>query len=544
MIDQFSVFSKSGVVLWCSEEYEAPGSPGRSSESQFDQGSYSIKWRFMNDMDLVFVCVYQKILKLLYVEELLDKVKNAFLSHFENEENLSDRHLPVDFDVMYKDILEEVELGQLRRKPREMRGFVAKEKGQRNGVNGSQKTMTKAEKKRLKNGGDENSKPFTSRVKRKNNKDNDDNQKKIPNRSWNDASSLNRPISKKDIAKWNKNESEQGIAAGDCEEKMILGESQMEILTDDDSSDEDVNDKNETSKSSWSFGGAMDFLKGLSGNKPLKRSDIDEALTTMEHQLIENNVSRNIASDLCESVAATLIDSLKDAMTRVLTPKKSIDVLRSAFQAKAEGRPYSIVFIGVNGVGKSTSLSKVCYYLLQKKLSVSIAACDTFRSGAVEQLKVHGRRLGVNIFEKGYAKDPAQVATAAIKEAKKEGTDVVLIDTAGRMQNNTKLMKALAKLVTDTKPDLVLFVGEALVGNDGVDQLKFFNQALADNSSASTPRLIDGIVLTKFDTIDDKVGAALSMVYVRQPILFVGTGQKYTHLRRLNVQTVVKALFK
>lgn len=121
-------------------------------------------------------------------------------------------------------------------------------------------------------------------------------------------------------------------------------------------------------------------------------------------------------------------------------------------------------------------------------------------------------------------------------------TDVVLIDTAGRMQNNKPLMKALAKLVNDNNPDLVLFVGEALVGNDGIDQLQLFNRAFQDYGSS---RSIDGIVLTKFDTIDNKVGAALSMVYLTgQPIVFVGTGQKYTHLNRLNVGDVVKALFE
>merc|ERR1712224_1146049 len=128
----------------------------------------------------------------------------------------------------------------------------------------------------------------------------------------------------------------------------------------------------------------------------------------------------------------------------------------------------------------------------------------------------------------GYAKNPAAVATAALRDAKKTGADVVLIDTAGRMQNNRPLMQALAKLINDSKPDLVLFVGEALVGNDGIDQLQLFNQAFIDYGSS---RPIDGIVLTKFDTIDNKVGAALSMVYLTsQPIVFVGTGQKYTHL--------------
>ena len=212
-------------------------------------------------------------------------------------------------------------------------------------------------------------------------------------------------------------------------------------------------------------------------------------------------------------------------------------------EAREQGRAYSIVFVGVNGVGKSTNLSKVCYWLLQNKLRVMIAACDTFRAGAIEQLRVHSENLGVYLFHRKYGSDPASVAKEAIAFAKNEKYDVILIDTAGRMQDNDLLMKALSKLINVNNPDLILFVGEALVGNDGVDQLVKFNQCLADLSTESNPRLIDGTVLTKFDTIDDKVGAAIGMVYTTgQPIVFVGTGQHYPDLKKLNIKTVVNSL--
>ena len=145
--------------------------------------------------------------------------------------------------------------------------------------------------------------------------------------------------------------------------------------------------------------------------------------------------------------------------------------------------------------------------------SVLIAACDSFRAGAVEQLKRHCAALDVPLYQQGYAKDPVTIAADAIKKAKEDSIDVVLIDTAGRMQNNQALMQQLARLVAVNKPDLVLFVGEALVGNDGVDQLVEFDRRLVDHAvDSASPRRIDGIVLTKFDTVDDKVGAALSMV--------------------------------
>jgi signal recognition particle receptor subunit alpha len=228
-----------------------------------------------------------------------------------------------------------------------------------------------------------------------------------------------------------------------------------------------------------------------------------------------------------------------------MTPKKSIDVLKAALDAKDKGQVYSICFLGVNGVGKSTNLAKIAYYLKNKgDLKILIAACDTFRSGAVEQLRTHANCLKVDLFERGYGKDSAEIAKQALAHAKSHGYDVCLIDTAGRMQDNEPLMRAIAKLVAVNTPDLVLFVGEALVGHDAVDQLEKFNRALIDYShTPANPRTIDGIILTKYDTVDDKVGAALSMVFVTgQPVVFVGTGQKYPNLRKLQVKEIVKAL--
>lgn len=154
---------------------------------------------------------------------------------------------------------------------------------------------------------------------------------------------------------------------------------------------------------------------------------------------------------------------------------------------------------------------------------------------------MHAKCLSLPLYHQGYAKDPASVAKAAISKAAEHGNDVVMIDTAGRMQNNVPLMKALAKLVTETSPDLVLFVCEALVGNDGMDQLSMFQKAL---TTGGHTRPIDGIVLTKFDTVSDKVGAALTLTHLTGvPIAFCGTGQKYNHLKPLSVPYVIQSLF-
>jgi len=301
-------------------------------------------------------------------------------------------------------------------------------------------------------------------------------------------------------------------------------------------------------------------VKNLTGGAVLQEADLAPLLLNLKTQLMVRNVAAEVADKLADSVRVSLVGKktekftsmgstvkacMTEAMEAILTPKKSIDVLRAALAAKNAGRVYSVVFLGVNGVGKSTNLAKVAYYLKHKGgLNVLICACDTFRAGAVEQLKTHSRCLDVPLFEQGYGKDPAIIAKNAIKQARETGVDVVLVDTAGRMQDNEPLMRALAKLVAMNQPDLVLFVGEALVGNDAIDQVTKFNRSLVDYShDPKNPRGIDGMLLTKYDTVDEKVGAALSMVYVTgQPIVFVGNGQKYTHLRKLQAKDVVRTL--
>ncbi|XP_051253575.1 signal recognition particle receptor subunit alpha [Dicentrarchus labrax] len=335
-----------------------------------------------------------------------------------------------------------------------------------------------------------------------------------------------------------------------------------------------VNETTKTiSKKGGSFGGMFGMLKGLVGSKSLTREDMESVLDKMRDHLIAKNVAAEIASQLCDSVAkklegkvmgtfttvaSTVKLALQDSLVQILQPKRRVDILRDVMEAQSQRRPFVITFCGVNGVGKSTNLAKISFWLIENGFTVLIAACDTFRAGAVEQLRTHQRRLNslhppeqhggrpvVQLYEKGYGKDAAGIAMEAIAYARNQVFDVVLVDTAGRMQDNAPLMTALAKLIAVNMPDLVLFVGEALVGNEAVDQLVKFNQALADHSMSDRPRLIDGIVLTKFDTIDDKVGAAISMTYITgQPIVFVGTGQTYNDLRSLNARAVVSALMK
>lgn len=388
-----------------------------------------------------------------------------------------------------------------------------------------------------------------------------------------------------------------------------------EIADVDDGSDEEEEEEDNTISpptsgiwSRFSLSGSSEkkasLFSRLTGNTPLTEGDLAPALAAMQSHLQSKNVAADVAAQLCASVSKSLVgkqvgsfgsiknevrNSLEQSITRILTPKTSTDILleistkkqsalrNASYLASQQGRgkgqnakeeegpqPYSLCFVGVNGVGKSTNLAKVCFWLLQNNLRVLIAACDTFRSGAVEQLRVHVRNLGqlqvdgqrvgdgtadgknkIELYEKGYGKDAAGIAKEALTYARKSGFDVVLIDTAGRMQDNEPLMRALAKLVAVNDPDKILFVGEALVGNEAVDQLTKFDQSLKDFSGVSRPRGLDGMLLTKFDTIDDKVGTSLTATSVTGlPIYFVGVGQTYTDLKQLRVKHIVNALLR
>ncbi|MBW0518914.1 hypothetical protein O181_058629 [Austropuccinia psidii MF-1] len=339
------------------------------------------------------------------------------------------------------------------------------------------------------------------------------------------------------------------------------------------------------------------FFNQNSGPIVLKTSDVRPIIDQIQLQLMKKNVAQDIAVKICERIEIDLLgkkltpksdslkklidESLKLSLTKILTPRSNVDIMmeiqhkqhqQRTYLTQANGpmAPYVMTFVGVNGVGKSTNLSKVAFWLLQNKLRVLVAACDTFRSGAVEQLRVHvgnlskldgvmderytnvktntrENKMKIELYEKGYGKDAAGIAKDAIQYAKNNAFDVVLVDTAGRMQDNEPLMRALGKLVSVNQPDKIIFVGEALVGNEAVHQLGKFDKSLKDFSGANqqVSRGIDGIIVTKFDTIDDKVGAVLSMTYViGQPILFVGTGQTYTDLKTLRVNHIVEALMR
>lgn len=273
------------------------------------------------------------------------------------------------------------------------------------------------------------------------------------------------------------------------------------------------------------------LFRNVVGGKTLTKEDLDKAMKGMEDHLLRKNVAREAAIRLCEGVERELIgtktanfesvqtrihSAMESSLRKILTPTNSLDLLReieAVRSSRTNPRPYVISIVGVNGVGKSTNLSKICFFLLQNQYKVLIVACDTFRSGAVEQLAVHVRNLKeltareggqVDLYQKGYGKDAAQVAKDAVAHAAAEGFDVVLIDTAGRRHNDQRLMSSLEKFAKFAQPDKLLMVGEALVGTDSVAQARNFNAAFGN------ARKLDGFIISKCDTVGDMVSLSPS----------------------------------
>ncbi|MCD6473559.1 MAG: signal recognition particle-docking protein FtsY [Thermoplasmata archaeon] len=277
-------------------------------------------------------------------------------------------------------------------------------------------------------------------------------------------------------------------------------------------------------------------LLGLSEKK------IDELMWDLEIALLESDVALEAIENIKKNVKKELIGaSRKDAR------KKIEEALRNAINEilkKSEGnfyeeiekfeKPVVIMFVGVNGSGKTTAIAKLAYDLKNRGYSCVIAAGDTFRAGAIEQLELHANKLGVKLIKHDFGADPAAVAYDAIEHAKARHKDVVLIDTAGRMQTNINLMEEMKKIKRVAKPHLTIFVGDALTGNDAIEQAKKFNEAIG----------IDGVILTKVDA-DAKGGASISIAYaIKKPLYFIGIGQGYDEQIPFRAEWMLKRIFE
>ena len=279
----------------------------------------------------------------------------------------------------------------------------------------------------------------------------------------------------------------------------------------------------------------------------LKGEDLDNVLDQFQLTLIENDVAVSAADFVSNQLREKLRDVqfarftdprarvkviLQEVLLSLLQRAGQLDIFALIDKKKSIGEPAVLVFIGINGTGKTTSIAKLAHVLQKRGRSVILAASDTYRSGSIEQLEEHARRIGVRVIKHQYGADPAAVAFDAVNYAKAHRINAVLIDTAGRMQNNKNLLEEMRKIVRVTSPDLTILVVDALTGNDAVEQGKVFSEAVK----------IDGIILAKLDA-DVKGGSAISLSYIMgKPVAMVGTGQKYDDLEPFQAEAIVKNL--
>ncbi len=282
--------------------------------------------------------------------------------------------------------------------------------------------------------------------------------------------------------------------------------------------------------------------------KRLAPADVDDIVWDLQVGLLESDVAVPVADHVIERVKEGLTgrklgrgedpkklagEVLRQAIQEVLTTEQKVDLLKFIEAKRARGEPAVMVFVGINGHGKTTTIAKLARYLMGHGYKVVLAAADTYRAAGIEQLEIHAERLGVEVIKQRRGADAAAVAYDAIAHAKARGFDVVLVDTAGRMQTDVNLMDEMRKICRVAKPDLTIFVGDALTGNDAVEQARTFDQAVG----------IDGSILCKMDA-DARGGAALSISHVTgKPILFLGTGQGYEDLVEFKPEIILNALF-
>lgn len=275
--------------------------------------------------------------------------------------------------------------------------------------------------------------------------------------------------------------------------------------------------------------------------KELNEKSMADAVWDLQLVLIQNDVAVDVAEHICNLTKEKLLgtktgrlektsrlfkEALYESVLEVLTPEAPLNLLEVIEGNKADGNPTVIMFVGVNGTGKTTTLAKIAHMLKNRGYSIVIAAGDTFRAGSIEQLQKHADRLDIRVIKQSYGADAAAVAYDAVSHASAKHIDVVLIDTAGRMQSNKNLINEMKKIARIADPDLKIFVGDALAGNDALSQAREFNDAIG----------IDGAILTKVDA-DPSGGAALSIAYVTgKPVVYIGVGQTYDDLQKFEPQ--------
>lgn len=268
--------------------------------------------------------------------------------------------------------------------------------------------------------------------------------------------------------------------------------------------------------------GKVNIIKKIEGSKLKKLSN------DLEDELLSNNIAYGVVSEILDTVknssAKNLKVDLKNKLKEILSSNK-LNILE-------EKNPTIIMLIGVNGAGKTTTLAKLAQKIKKNKKKCVMAAGDTFRAAAIEQLEQHGKNLDVKVISHNYGSDSAAVAFDAVEHAKSKKLDYVLIDTAGRNHANEDLMRELEKVKRVIKPHYTILVVDSLTGNDAVDQSKLFGKKIG----------VDGVILTKTDA-DERGGAIISVAHESgKPILFLGSGQGYDDLEEFDADKILNQL--
>ena len=300
----------------------------------------------------------------------------------------------------------------------------------------------------------------------------------------------------------------------------------------------------ESRKKEGFFSRAKSFV--LKQEVVLDDKDLEEPLEELEFALLESDLALEVCEDIIDSVRKELAGTHKkigkstdaiveDALRNAILKVMSHNVFDfDEYIAARKGQTTHLAFIGINGTGKTTSIAKIAYRLRQQGYSVAIAAGDTYRAGAIDQIRIHADRLGIKLISHQEGSDPAAVIYDALQYSKAHNIDVLLSDTAGRMHTNVNLMAQLEKICRVSSPDLIIFVDESTAGNDAVRRASQFSEAVR----------IDGTILTKLDA-DSKGGAAISIAGItKSPILFFGVGQEYGDLQKFDPEWFVNTLFE
>lgn len=284
--------------------------------------------------------------------------------------------------------------------------------------------------------------------------------------------------------------------------------------------------------------------------KELSAKELDPLITELSNKMIENDVAQKTAIAIGKELKKAYLNlevarfgnntnkmletALQQALINILNQSQAnyFDIIKKAEEIKKENRPMIICMLGINGTGKTTTLAKLSHLFQKNGFSVVMAASDTYRAGSIQQLNNHAQKLGIKLISQDYNADPTAVAIDAIDHAEAKGINIVIIDTAGRMQNNVNLVRELEKIMRLTEPDIKIFVGDSLAGNDVVRQAEQFNNDIG----------IDAVIMTKIDS-DAKGGAILSVAHtIQKPIIFLGNGQRYDDLIEFNPQYIVKQI--